>query len=87
MPWDYRVIQRKSRKQSVYVIHEVGFDEEGEMESITAAPVYPAAESIEKLRAALEWMIEALDKAVIQAPKELEEAYFEPFAHQAYKLK
>ena len=86
MLWDYRVIKRMSRGQEVYVIHEVGFNENGEMDSITRDPVYPAAESAEELRTVLQGMLEAIDKPIIQLPKGLEDEYFEPFAQRAYKV-
>ncbi len=66
------------------MIHEVRFDEEGNTNSITCDPIYPAGESIAELKTAIEWLLEAIEKPVPKSPIKLDEEYFEPLSQRVW---
>lgn len=54
MTWNYRVIKTKQIIDKIehitYAIHEVYYDENGQVESWTENPVYLASESVNELK-------------------------------------
>lgn len=65
LTWNHRVIKRESGDEYWYAIHEVYYDDNKQIETLTEEPVYPVGESIDDLRAELQWMLEALDNPVL----------------------
>lgn len=64
--WNHRVIE----KDGYYAIHEVYYNDNGNVEGRTKNAVTVGGESIEDLRTVLEQMLGALDKAVIRVKQE-----------------
>ena len=72
MTWDYRVAKRKNRHgQVVYVIHEVGFNEDMSISDISFDPVLPIGDDLEGLKGSLQWMLEAFDEPLVELPEEI----------------
>ena len=71
MSWNYRVIRKTYKKKETLLeeecfnIHEVYYDKEGYIISLTKNPVSVGAESLEGLEWVLSKMKEALDKPVL----------------------
>jgi len=67
--WNYRVVKRiRNHKylhepQELFDICEVYYDDNGEIDYMTDA--YITEHSIEDIRETLQWMLESLDKPVI----------------------
>jgi hypothetical protein len=59
--WDYRVVMR----DGAYAIYEVYYDDAGNVEAVTDAPVYPAGASIEELGKDLQSYQQALKYPVL----------------------
>jgi hypothetical protein len=62
MTWNYRVIEN----EEMFQIHEVYYNEAGEITAISENPVAPAGESLEELAKDLEHYAEALKKPVLK---------------------
>ncbi len=58
MSWNYRVLF----KDGVYMVHEVSYDDEGNIEAWTKNPVCPRGQSIEELARDFDLYRLALDK-------------------------
>ena len=61
MTWNYRVIVRDGE----FAIHEVYYDDAGNIEAFTDEPVYPAGESVEELHKDVEYYQHALRQPVL----------------------
>ena len=61
MTWEYRVMVRGDE----LAIYEVYYYEDGRVQGYSAAPVFPAGETVEELRLNCELYIAALQKAVL----------------------
>ena len=67
--WDYRIVKRiwynklHEDNQEMFDLREVYYDENGDVDYMTDA--YITEHSIEDMRETLQWMIESLDKPVI----------------------
>lgn len=66
MTWNYRVIKQEHPEETTtYAIYEVYYDEQDNIQFITKNPVDPHGETIEELRGNLEYMLQALNKPVL----------------------
>jgi hypothetical protein len=65
--WNYRVVLREydDGRDARYGIHEAYYDDEVRVESVTDEPVPVYAESLDKLRDELDWMLRALEAPVL----------------------
>ena len=61
MTWNYRIVMRNGE----YAIYEVYYDDAGNVEAVTDAPVYPAGTSIEELGKDLKYYQQALQQPVL----------------------
>ncbi len=59
--WNYRVVQRDDQ----FAIHEVFYANDGSVQSMTAGPVFPRAETLVDLREELERYRSALDNPTL----------------------
>jgi len=57
MTWNYRVIKETVHGETTYWVHEVYYNEAGEIESWTEAPVGANGETLAELREDLETML------------------------------
>lgn len=74
--WDYRVVRYEN---GMYGLHEVGYDEDGNIEDRTAEPVQQTEfTSVECLKDDINAMLEAFDKPIIDDTNGEEEADEEP---------
>lgn len=76
--WNNRVMKRTYTHlegtpdeftEDYFAIHEVYYDDEGEVTTYTTEPTSPRGENIEELRQSLEWMMEATKKPVLNYDK------------------
>lgn len=69
MSWNYRIIKTRLPENEIeeysFGIHEVYYNDSGEIQSCTVNPVDPYGTSEEELRECLRMMTEALDKPVL----------------------
>jgi hypothetical protein len=68
MSWNYRVILQ----DDYYSIHEVYYDDDGNIESWTEQPVGIGGETLEELKGDLEYYKHALEKPVLKYDKDQE---------------
>lgn len=69
MSWNHRVVKTKDdtfMDGSSYAIHEVYYDDDGNVDGMSRNPQPIIAESITDLRWILERMLESLDKEIIE---------------------
>lgn len=68
--WNYRVIRKpydyKDLVFEEYNVHEVFYDDNGNIESWTTEPISPYGDTLEELKNTLEKMLEALEKPILQ---------------------
>lgn len=62
MTWDYRVIEDKEK----FRIHEVYYNDAGEITAISEDPIVPEGETLEELKADLEYYFTALKIPVLK---------------------
>lgn len=65
MSWNYRACHRPSVPGSGYQIHEIYYDDEGNIEFYTKNPISPHGDIVDELYADLTMMMDALDFAPI----------------------
>jgi len=65
MTWNYRVIRHKNDGDEWLAIHEVYYDDDGSSELTTQDPSDIVGETVESLRDTLEYMLESLDKSIL----------------------
>lgn len=70
MSWNHRVVRRiypntHMDDSIVYQIHEVYYDENGAINSITSEPINIVEESVEDLKTTLQRIIKCLDNPII----------------------
>lgn len=65
MTWNYRVIKQEQPEGTAFAIYEVYYDEQDNIQFISNDPQNPFGETIEELRGDLEYMLQALDKPVL----------------------
>ena len=62
MSWDYRVIEH----HGAYTVHEVHYNEKGGIISISEDPMGPSGETLEELKADIEFFLQALGRPVLK---------------------
>jgi hypothetical protein len=62
MTWEYRIMNRDGE----LAIYEVYYYEDGRIRGYGATPTFPAAETLEELRANCDLYLAALDKPVLK---------------------
>ena len=60
--WDYRVIERGG----AFTVHEVHYNEKGDIISISEDPMGPSGETLEELKADMEFFLQALGRPVLR---------------------
>jgi hypothetical protein len=60
--WDYRAIEH----HGAFTIHEVHYNDKGAIISISEDPMGPSGETLEELKADMEYFLVALDKPVLR---------------------
>ncbi len=70
MTWSYRIVKRQGQEgPEAYAIYEVYYNEQGEIEAMTASPAFPAGETPEELRRDLLNMLADCDLPVLEEGK------------------
>lgn len=70
--WNYRVVRKAyppaadGAIEHVLGIHEVYYNDSGEPQMVTEERMGPHGETLDELRTDLTWMIQALDKPVLE---------------------
>ncbi len=69
--WDHRVVRRNyeygsGQSEEIFAIHEVYYNNAGEIESMTENPTIPIGNDLEELKKVLENFMTALSKPVIE---------------------
>lgn len=77
MTWNYRVIFNKD----VFQIHEVYYNEAGEITAISQDPIAPVGETLEELQGDLEYYLHALKRPVLK----MDEIVFVPMDKDSSK--
>ncbi|MHB8883027.1 MAG: hypothetical protein ACYC69_16150 [Thermodesulfovibrionales bacterium] len=62
MSWDYRVIQ----SGGAFTIHEVHYNDQGDMTAVSEDPMGPSGETLEDLRDDMEYFLQALSLPVLK---------------------
>lgn len=62
MSWDYRVIEH----EGAFTVHEVHYNDKGAIISISEDPMGPSGETLEELKADMEFFLRALDRQVLR---------------------
>lgn len=62
MNWDYRVIEH----HGAFTVHEVHYNDNGAIISISDDPMGPSGETLEELKTDMEYFLLALDKPVLR---------------------
>jgi len=61
MNWDYRVINH----DGMFTIHEVSYNDKGDITSISQDPMGPSGDTLEELKDDMEYFLQALDMPVL----------------------
>jgi hypothetical protein len=69
--WNHRVCKNTEQGEIFYNIHEVYYDDDGKVEGWTQNAVAPLGNDLDELRNELKWMLEALDKPILDLADEL----------------
>lgn len=70
MTWGYRIVKRRGQEgPEAYAIYEVYYNEQGEIEGMTASPAFPAGETPGELRRDLMNMLADSDLPVLEEGK------------------
>jgi hypothetical protein len=62
MSWDYRVIEH----EGLFTIHEVHYNDKGDVTSISQDPMGPSGDTLEELKGDMEYFLEALYMPVLK---------------------
>jgi hypothetical protein len=62
MNWDYRVINH----DGMFTIHEVSYNDKGDITSISQDPMGPSGDTLEELKDDMEYFLQALDMPVLK---------------------
>ena len=65
--WEYRVMRTKDAMGDAYTIAEVYYDEDDNITAVSAEPMYPMGLDVGELAMDLKYMVQALEKPVIEA--------------------
>ena len=66
MTWNHRVVHRVIQGDDFYGIHEVFYDDEGRPDMMTERAVGVCGDNLEELQQTLEWMLQAMDKPILE---------------------
>jgi len=70
MSWDYRVIENNG----MFTVHEVHYNDKGDITSISEGPMGPSGETLEELKDDTKYFLQALELPVLKK----EEIVFAP---------
>ena len=62
MNWDYRVIEH----DGMFTIHEVYYNDKGDITSISHDPMGPSGDTLEELKGDMEYFLQALDMPILK---------------------
>jgi len=62
MSWDYRVIEH----EGAFTVHEVHYNDRGDVISLSEDPMGPSGESLEELEDDMEYFLQALNRPVLR---------------------
>jgi hypothetical protein len=62
MSWDYRVME----DDGMFTIHEVYYNDKGDITSISQDPMGPSGDTLEELKGDMEYFLHALDMPVLK---------------------
>ena len=62
MNWDYRVIKHSG----MFTIHEVYYNDKGDITSISQDPMGPSGDTLEELKDDMKYFLQALDMPVLE---------------------
>jgi len=67
MTWNYRIVKKRynSKEPPYYEIHEVHYNENGEICAITEDAIAPYGETIDEMEQALQYMMDACKKPIL----------------------
>ena len=77
MSWDYRVIEH----EGMFTIHEVYYNDKGDITSISEDPMGPSGETLEELKDDMQYFLQALGMTVLKK----EEIVFAPMGEEDEK--
>jgi hypothetical protein len=60
--WNYRVIEH----EEMFYIHEVYYNDKGEITAISEDPMHPCGESLDELKSDMEYFLHALNRPVLK---------------------
>ena len=60
--WDYRVIEH----DGMFTIHEVCYNDKGNITSVSQDPMGPSGDTLEELKVDMEYFLQALDMPVLK---------------------
>ncbi|MBM4141458.1 MAG: hypothetical protein FJ242_08270 [Nitrospira sp.] len=60
--WDYRVIVH----EKMFYIHEVYYNDKGDITAISENPMYPCGESLDELKGDMGYFLRAFDRPVLK---------------------
>jgi len=62
MNWDYRVINH----DGMFTIHEVSYNDRGDITSVSQDPMGPSGDTLEELKDDMEYFLQALEMPVLK---------------------
>jgi hypothetical protein len=62
MTWNYRVVESKG----VFQIHEVYYNDKGEITAMSEDPIAPAGETVEELKNSLKYYRQAVKRPILK---------------------
>lgn len=66
MTWNYRIIMHDKSKPKYFAVHEIYYDEKGNIESWTADPINITGDSKQEILKTLKHMIEDTKHSILQ---------------------
>jgi len=63
--WNHRVIAIREERQDFFMIHEVHYDDDGNICSWTENPVSVSGDSLDEMRTTLHYMLRCLSKPIL----------------------
>lgn len=70
MSWNHRIIKTKDGEDDWYQIHEVYYDDNGEINGYTERGTIVSGNSVEDIKWTLEKMLDSLNKEIINQNKD-----------------